>query len=58
MLCSLFQVNPGSIGSVSGLREGDLISAINGVKTETLTKEEAKTLHNASKGEMRLQLNM
>lgn len=43
MYC-VFQVNPGSKAAQRGIREGDLISSINGQSTRGITNSEAHAL--------------
>ncbi|TRY81153.1 hypothetical protein TCAL_16779 [Tigriopus californicus] len=50
-------VNHGSQAEQEGLREGDFISAMNGVEAETLTKTEAHMIQNEHNPELRLKLN-
>ena len=52
-----FKVNPGSKAGTACLREGDLISSINGIPTFTLTREEAKQQINLDSETLELQLN-
>ncbi|XP_059098282.1 titin homolog isoform X2 [Tigriopus californicus] len=52
-----YVVNHGSQAEQEGLREGDFISAMNGVEAETLTKTEAHMIQNEHNPELRLKLN-
>jgi len=51
------QVNPGSKAAQRGIREGDLITAINGESTKTLTSNEAHDLLKGSGSTLKLGLN-
>ncbi|XP_044011715.1 uncharacterized protein LOC122854799 isoform X2 [Aphidius gifuensis] len=50
-------VNPGSKAAQQGVREGDLITSINGTKTKELTNNEAHILLQNAKDELKLGLN-
>ena len=60
-MCSItpkhFQVNPGSKSSQKGIREGDLITSINGQPTKCLTNSESHALLRTVKENLRLGLN-
>ncbi|XP_020282852.1 uncharacterized protein LOC109854314 [Pseudomyrmex gracilis] len=51
------KVNPGSKAAQQGVREGDLISTINGKSTRDLTNSEAHTLLRTSGEQLKLGLN-
>lgn len=51
------QVNPGSKAAQRGIREGDLITTINGESTKTLTSNEAHDLLKGSGSTLKLGLN-
>ena len=51
------QVNPGSKAGTACLREGDVISSINGIPTFTLTRDEAKQQINLDSETLELRLN-
>ena len=51
------QVNPGSKAETACLREGDVLSSINGIPTFTLTRDEAKQQINLDSETLELQLN-
>ncbi|XP_044011714.1 PDZ and LIM domain protein 1-like isoform X1 [Aphidius gifuensis] len=51
------RVNPGSKAAQQGVREGDLITSINGTKTKELTNNEAHILLQNAKDELKLGLN-
>ncbi|XP_014484579.1 PREDICTED: uncharacterized protein LOC106749537 isoform X5 [Dinoponera quadriceps] len=51
------RVNPGSKAAQQGVREGDLISSINGRSTRDLTNSEAHTLLRTSGEQLKLGLN-
>lgn len=53
----LLQVNPGSKAAQQGVREGDLISNINGKSTRDLTNSEAHALLRNSGEQLKLGLN-
>ncbi|KAH0566610.1 hypothetical protein KQX54_002429 [Cotesia glomerata] len=50
-------VNPGSKAAQQGVREGDLISSINGRNTSELTNGEAHTLLRNAGDQLKLGLN-
>lgn len=56
-ILSLLQVNPGSKAAQQGVREGDLISNINGRSTRDLTNSEAHALLRNSGEQLKLGLN-
>ncbi|KAL1509375.1 hypothetical protein ABEB36_004129 [Hypothenemus hampei] len=51
------RVNPGSKAAQRGIREGDLITSINGIKTKNLSNEEAHDLLKKSSSTLKLGLN-
>ena len=51
------QVNPGSKAAQQGVREGDLISSINGKSTRELTNSEAHSLLRNAGDHLKLGLN-
>ena len=51
------KVNPGSKAGTACLREGDVISSINGIPSFTLTREEAKQQINLDSETLELRLN-
>ena len=51
-----FQVNPGSKAEKSGIREGDIISEINGISVSNQTNEEVKQLQKSSENGLSLKL--
>lgn len=53
----VLQVNPGSKAAQQGVREGDLISSINGRNTSELTNGEAHTLLRNVGDQLNLGLN-
>lgn len=53
----MLQVNPGSKAALRGVREGDLISSINGQSTKDLTNAEAHALLKQSGNSLNLGLN-
>lgn len=57
LLFAWLQVNPGSKAAQQGVREGDLISTINGKSTRDLTNSEAHTLLRTSGEQLKLGLN-
>lgn len=57
LILSLLQVNPGSKAAQQGVREGDLISNINGRSTRELTNSEAHALLRNSGEQLKLGLN-
>ncbi|KAG8234094.1 hypothetical protein J437_LFUL014844 [Ladona fulva] len=52
-----FTVNPGSKAAQKGVREGDVISSINGQPTRTLTNSESHALLRNAGQSLRLGLN-
>ena len=50
-------MNPGSKAGTACLREGDVISSINGIPTFTLTRDEAKQQINLDSETLELRLN-
>ncbi|CAH2071382.1 unnamed protein product, partial [Iphiclides podalirius] len=52
-----FNVNPGRKASLSGIREGDVISSINGQPTKTMTNAEAHAMLRSAGSALRLGLN-
>ena len=52
----LLQVNPGSKAEKSGIREGDIITEINGISITTQNLEEAKQLQKCSDNGLSLKL--
>lgn len=53
----MLQVNPGSKAALRGVREGDLISSINGQSTKDLSNTEAHALLKRSGNTLHLGLN-
>lgn len=53
----MLQVNPGSKAALKGVREGDLISSINGRSTKSITNAEAHALLRNSGDSLKLGLN-
>ena len=51
------KVNPGSKAGTACLREGDVISSINGIPSFTLTRDEAKQQINLDSETLELRLN-
>ncbi|CAH2071386.1 unnamed protein product, partial [Iphiclides podalirius] len=51
------RVNPGRKASLSGIREGDVISSINGQPTKTMTNAEAHAMLRSAGSALRLGLN-
>lgn len=52
-----FQVNPGRKASLSGIREGDVISSINGRPTRGVTNSEAHAMLRQAGPTLKLGLN-
>lgn len=52
-----FQVNPGRKASLSGVREGDVISSINGRSTRAMSNADAHAMLRAAGPVLRLGLN-
>ena len=52
----MFQVNPGSKAENSGIREGDIITEINGISVINHSHEEAKQLQKSSENGLSLKL--
>lgn len=52
-----FQVNPGRKASLSGIREGDVISSINGRPTKSMSNADAHAMLRSAGPVLRLGLN-
>lgn len=56
-MCDFLQVNPGSKAAQKGIREGDLVTSINGRSTADLTNAETHGLLKSAGGTLVLGLN-